>query len=312
MRYWDGAWTEHVSTRGARAVDSAALTPPVRTPTAPTFPQGWHPDPFGRFDHRLWDGQRWTERVSFRGREMEDPPVPHRPQAALAPVADHRVQQQLHTAGVPQAIPGPESPMLTTSVLVVNQKAKLFERRAEYAVFDEYGRRIGAVHEVDRNLRRRATGGSSNGTYRFNVVDAEGRVVLALRRPSKVFKSTMTVLGANGVTGEIVQRNVGVFKGVRFALVSAGHDLGMIVPDNRREWDFAINDSAGHEIARITKTWAGWAKERFTKADNYVVQMHRPLEDPLRSLVVAAALAIDTALKQDAPTTGKGRTRRYK
>lgn len=243
---------------------------------------------------------------------MRDPPVPHRPQVASVPVADHRVQQQLHRAGVSRSVHGVESPLLTSSVLVVNQKAKLFERRAEYAVFDENGHRIGAVHEVDRSLRRRATGGSSNGTYRFNVVDAEGRVVLALRRPKKVLKSTMTVIGANGVTGQIVQRNVGVFKGVRFALMSADQELGLIVPDNRREWDFAINDSAGHEIARITKTWAGWAKERFTKADNYVVQMHRPLDDPLCSLVVAAALAIDTALKQDAPTTGKGRTRRYK
>ena len=37
----------------------------------------------------------------------------------------------------------------------------------------------------------------------------------------------------------------------------------------------------------------------FTTADNYVVQIHRPLDEPLRSMVVAAALSIDTALKQD-------------
>ena len=37
----------------------------------------------------------------------------------------------------------------------------------------------------------------------------------------------------------------------------------------------------------------------FTQADNFVVQIHRPLEDPLRGLVIAAALCIDTALKQD-------------
>jgi hypothetical protein len=30
-----------------------------------------------------------------------------------------------------------------------------------------------------------------------------------------------------------------------------------------------------------------------------VVQIHRPLEEPLRSRVIAAALAVDTALKQD-------------
>ena len=37
----------------------------------------------------------------------------------------------------------------------------------------------------------------------------------------------------------------------------------------------------------------------FTNADNYVLQMHRTLEDPLLSLVVSAALAVDTVLKQD-------------
>ena len=37
----------------------------------------------------------------------------------------------------------------------------------------------------------------------------------------------------------------------------------------------------------------------FTSADNYVIQIHRPLEEPLRSLVVAAALGVDTALNQD-------------
>jgi hypothetical protein len=52
-------------------------------------------------------------------------------------------------------------------------------------------------------------------------------------------------------------------------------------------------------VARITKTWEGLAKTMFTTADNFVVQIHRPMEDPLRSLVVAAALAVDTALKQD-------------
>ena len=37
----------------------------------------------------------------------------------------------------------------------------------------------------------------------------------------------------------------------------------------------------------------------FTTADNYVVQIHEQLPQPLHSLVVASALGIDTALKQD-------------
>jgi hypothetical protein len=37
----------------------------------------------------------------------------------------------------------------------------------------------------------------------------------------------------------------------------------------------------------------------FTTADHYVLQLHKKLEDPLLSLVVASALCVDTALKQD-------------
>jgi hypothetical protein len=61
-----------------------------------------------------------------------------------------------------------------------------------------------------------------------------------------------------------------------------------------------MQDDAGQEIARITKTWEGLAKTMFTTADNYVVQIHQPLSQPLLSLVVASALGVDTALKQDA------------
>ncbi len=37
----------------------------------------------------------------------------------------------------------------------------------------------------------------------------------------------------------------------------------------------------------------------FTQADNYVVQIHEQLPQPLHSIVLASAFGIDTALKQD-------------
>jgi len=67
---------------------------------------------------------------------------------------------------------------------------------------------------------------------------------------------------------------------------------------NGRAFSFATN--SGAEVGRITKTWEGLARTMFTTADHYVVQIHKELHDPLRSLVVASALCVDTALKQDA------------
>ena len=75
--------------------------------------------------------------------------------------------------------------------------------------------------------------------------------------------------------------------------------MGGIFAENWRAWNFSLQDVDGVEVGRITKTWEGLAKTMFTSADNYVLHVHRPLDDPLRSFVVASALSVDTALKQD-------------
>ena len=90
-----------------------------------------------------------------------------------------------------------------------------------------------------------------------------------------------------------------MFGKIRFDLQAGGATVGSIKAENWRAWNFSIEDHTGTEVARITKTWEGLAKTMFTTADNYVVQIHRPLQQPLLAMVVASALSVDTALKQD-------------
>jgi len=68
--------------------------------------------------------------------------------------------------------------------------------------------------------------------------------------------------------------------------------------------NFRIEDHTGQELARITKTFEGVAKTLFTTADNYVVQVHAAIPQPLNSLVIASAVSVDTALKQDSRGLG--------
>jgi uncharacterized protein YxjI len=218
-----------------------------------------------------------------------------------------RIRGDVARAGVqgPSA-PGGGTP-LTEPVLVVNQKAKIIEVTNEYAVFDRDAKQIGAVRQVGQSTARKAlrllTSLDQFLPTRLEIVDATGIVLLRLTRPAKLLKSRVVVEDANGVEiGQIVQQNV-VGK-IRFSLETAGQPVGSINAENWRAWNFNIQDSSGTEVARITKTWEGLAKTMFTTADNYVVQLHRPLADPLRSLVVAAALGVDTALKQDSRGLG--------
>jgi len=252
----------------------------------PASPPGWYPDPSGAQQQRWWDGQQWTQQT-----QSGSTPDPARVQ--------RQVQQQ---AGITQTAPAGGGTLFTEPVLVVNQKAKLIELTNEYAVFDQNGRQVGSVVQVGQSGLRKALRFVSSVdqflTTRLEVRDAHGQPVLVLTRPAKLVKSRILVHRPGGEpVGEIAQDNV--FGKIRFGFSANGQQVGAIQAENWRAWNFAIVDHTGAEVARITKTWEGLAKTMFTTADNYVVQIHRPLADPLMSLVVASALSVDTALKQD-------------
>jgi uncharacterized protein YxjI len=279
----------------SEASQQAAAGAPVQ------HPPGWYPDPFGRHESRWWDGARWTEHVASHGRQAVDPPTGggHIPTVNRA---SDKVVRDVQRAGAAAVAPQGGGSIFTEPVLVVNQKAKLIEVSNEYAIYDQHARQIGAVRQVGQSTAKKVMRVLTNVaqflTHKLQVVDVHGNVLIALTRPAKVMKSRVIVQDAmSNEIGQIVQQNV--FGKIHFALESGGHQWGSINAENWRAWNFNIQDHSGYEVARITKTWEGLAKTLFTTADNYVVQIHRPLEDPLRTLVVAAALAIDTALKQD-------------
>jgi len=249
----------------------------------------------------LVKGSQWTDQVSSNGRTSTDP-LTAPAHVPARDVSAERIGRDLAKAGVQSGAVQGGGTLFTEPVLVVNQKAKLIEVNNEYAVYDQHGRQIAAVRQVGQSTAKKVvrvlTSYDQFLTHRLEIVDATGAVQLRLTRPAKVFKSRFLIERGDGAAlGEIVQENV--FGKIRFAMTSGGYQVGSLNAENWRAWNFAILDHTGAEVARITKTWEGLAKTLFTTADNYVVHIHRPLDDPLRSLVVAAALSVDTALKQD-------------
>ncbi|MEU4170131.1 phospholipid scramblase-related protein [Streptomyces sp. NPDC026665] len=272
-------------------------------------PAGWYPDPNGKPQtQRYWDGSQWTDQEAPASQQVPHqgtPPQQAFPQQATAP--DPRVQRQVHQqAGVaPSGVGG--GTLFTEPVLVVNQKAKLIELTNEYKVMDQQGNQLGSVTEVGQGVFRKILRFVSSLdqflTHRLEIRDAHGQPQLLLTRPAKIFKSRVIVTRPDGsAVGEIVQKNM--IGKINFAMNVDGRQVGAIKAENWRAWNFAIVDESENEVARITKTWEGLAKTMFTSADNYVLQIHFQLPEPLLSLVVATALTVDTALKQDSRGLG--------
>ena len=286
-----------------------------------TTPANWYPDPTQRHQHRYWDGAKWTDHVSDNGIQGSD--AVNAPARALDRVDDaltvgnegdpNKIRDQVYgdgkyrSARIQGAAFQGGGTIFTEPILVVNQKAKLIELKNEYGIFDGNGTRLGTVSEVGQSAAKKAvrllTSFDQFLTHRLEVTDASGQVVLRITRPAKVMKSTVVVSdGADREIGRIVQDNV--FGKIHFTLQAGGHTYGSIKAENWRAWNFRIEDHTGQEVARITKTFEGVAKTLFTTADNYVVQVHAAIPQPLNSLVIASAVSVDTALKQDSRGLG--------
>jgi uncharacterized protein YxjI len=283
-------------------------------------PANWYPDPLGRHELRYFDGAAWTDHVSNQGVTGRDPlqgaPEAPKPRGldrfdAFNTIGDEGKAKTIETqlgatgrkgVGLSGPVAGGSGTILTEPILVVNQKAKLIELNNQYSVFDQTGNQVAAVNQVGQSTLKKVARLVSSldqfMTHELQVADPAGNVVLKITRPRKVIKSTVIVAdGAGNEIGRIVQQNM-VGK-IRFGLEANGQQLGSIKAENWRAWNFRIEDMAGVEIARVTKTWEGFAKTMFTTADNYVLQILQRPAEPLNSLVVASALSIDTALKQD-------------
>ncbi|MDG2026428.1 MAG: phospholipid scramblase-related protein [Acidimicrobiales bacterium] len=267
----------------------------------------WYPDPGGVHELRYHDGTVWTENVSNHGKQSIAP-LQDAGAVPTTGMSTEKIQAQVAAkAGLEPGAAAGGGTMFTEPVLVVNQKAKLLEMNTEYAVYDQNGTQIGAIRQVGQSALKKAARFVSSldqfMTHTLQLVDMNGAVQLSVTRPRKFAKSKVHVSDASGnQIGSIVQQNM--IGKIRFSLEGMSGSIGSLNGENWRAWNFNMQDADGNEVARITKTWEGLAKTMFTSADNYVLQIHRPLEEPMRSLVVASAVSVDLALKQDSRGLG--------
>ena len=134
--------------------------------------------------------------------------------------------------------------------------------------------------------------------FNVEVRTASGDKILTVRRGIAIFLSTVEVLDENDIL-------VGTFKqklftiGGKFDLFDMNGNIVCTLSGKWTSWDFSFaKDNV--EFAHVSKKWAGFGKELFTTADNYMLQIDErvPQNHPMRLLILASVMCIDMVLKE--------------
>jgi uncharacterized protein YxjI len=126
----------------------------------------------------------------------------------------------------------------------------------------------------------------------------DGQPVVRVKRGISILLSKVDVLDEH-------DQRIGGFKQKFFSIGGAFKVLGKddqelcMLKGKWTSWDFRFM-AGENELAHVAKKWAGFGRELFTSADNYMLEISSqvPANNPVRQLIMAAVMCIDMVLKE--------------
>jgi len=198
--------------------------------------------------------------------------------------------------------------VLERNRFVVRERVKFLTDRNTYDILDaDTGEQVGTAEEQIGPTVRLLRWFVSKHVMPTRVEVREkpdDSLVFTIRRGGYVFRSRVEVLDSQGeLVGSFRSKVLTISGGFRvfdkdgrqFAEVKGrrlGFDYRFVTPDGKVE------------LGQVSKQWGGLAKELFTSADTYGVEVGAELaEQPLaKMLILAAALAVDMIYKEESRT----------
>jgi len=134
--------------------------------------------------------------------------------------------------------------------------------------------------------------------FNVEIKTPEGQQVVRVSRGVSVFLSKVDVFDDQ-------DNRIGGFKqkffsiGGGFKVLDANDQPLCELKGKILGWNFQFM-AGDNELAKVTKKWDGLAKQMFTSADTYMLEISPqvPPDNPVRQLIMAAVMCIDMVLKE--------------
>ncbi|GAA2127606.1 LURP-one-related/scramblase family protein [Actinomadura napierensis] len=243
------------------------------------------------------------------------PPQPAYPPNGYAPAgypqqAGYPAPQQAgypapQQGGYPQQQPpaqygGAPADLYGSPILVYDQPAQFFSTEATYTIWSPQGQPAAHVREqgvsgAKKALRVVNQASQSKAERKLTIFRPDGVPYFHFYKPYGFMGTPkMQVLTAQGgLIGHLRKRAMRGWE----ILTAQEQQLGYYELLSGR-----VTDWQQQEVARIQRGFEGMGEllsQMFTGADRYVLRMHAPLQEPMRTLVLACPLAFDTAVSQN-------------
>jgi len=134
--------------------------------------------------------------------------------------------------------------------------------------------------------------------FDIKITDPSGNLIIRIKRGISIFLSNVEVFDSKGeYIGGFKQKLFSI--GGKFNVLDKSGNPVCLLKGKWTGWDFRFM-AGDKELAHVSKKWAGFGKELFTSADNYVLDINSevPGESNLKKLIIAAVMCIDMVLKE--------------
>lgn len=193
-------------------------------------------------------------------------------------------------------------PVFNRNLFFVKEQVGMFKASNNYDIYDPETKEV-ILECREPNLgfftkMFRFTDYKRMTPFEVVIKEPNGDVLITVKRGVSIFLSTVEVFDEKDqLIGKFKQQFFSI--GGKFNLLDQNDSVVSTLKGKWTSWDFKFVKE-GHEFAHVSKQWAGFGKEMFTSADNYMLQIHEsvPENNRLRMLIISAVMCIDMVLKE--------------